>query len=140
MALHLIKLNPFTQGWFVPSLFENGGFFLEEDFKSCQCNLAILQLSPLGKGRALYLNKLESPSPRDTLWQVWLKLAQWFWRRRWKCEKFTDRRTDGQTDDGRQVIRKAHLSFQLRWAKKCVPTVQGVIKKFVDWCDKINTH
>ena len=22
--------------------------------------------------------------------------------------------TDGQTDDGRQVIRKAHLSFQLR--------------------------
>ena len=30
----------------------------------------------------------------------------------------TDRQTDGQTDDGRQVIRKAHLSFQLRWAKK----------------------
>ena len=27
--------------------------------------------------------------------------------------------TDRQTiDDGRQVIRKAHLSFQLRWAKK----------------------
>ena len=25
--------------------------------------------------------------------------------------------TDRQTDDGRQVIRKAHLSFQLRWAK-----------------------
>ena len=30
----------------------------------------------------------------------------------------TDRQTDRQTDDGRQVIRKAHLSFQLRWAKK----------------------
>ena len=26
--------------------------------------------------------------------------------------------TDRQTDDGRQVIRKAHLSFQLRWANK----------------------
>ena len=26
--------------------------------------------------------------------------------------------TDRQTDDGRQTIRKAHLSFQLRWAKK----------------------
>ena len=25
--------------------------------------------------------------------------------------------TDGQTDDGRQVIIKAYLSFQLRWAK-----------------------
>ena len=33
-------------------------------------------------------------------------------------EKFTDGRTDRQTDDGRQVIRKAHLSFQFRWAKK----------------------
>ena len=62
----------------------------------------------------LHLTKLESPSPKDALCQDWLKLAQWFWRRRWKCEKFTDR----QTDDGRQVIRKAHLSFQLRWAKK----------------------
>ena len=28
--------------------------------------------------------------------------------------------TDRQTDDGRQVIRKAHVSFQLRWAKICV--------------------
>ena len=76
---------------------------------------------PLEKGGALHLNKLESPSPKDALCQVWLKLAQWFWRRRWKCEKFTDGQTDGrtdrQTDDGRQVIRKAHLSFQLRWAK-----------------------
>ena len=30
----------------------------------------------------LHLNKLESPSPKDALCQVWLKLAQWFWRRR----------------------------------------------------------
>ena len=29
----------------------------------------------------------------------------------------TDRQTGGQTDDGRQVIRKAHLSCQLMWAK-----------------------
>ena len=29
----------------------------------------------------LYLKKLESPSPKDALCQVWLKLAQWFWRR-----------------------------------------------------------
>ena len=36
----------------------------------------------LEKGGALHLNKLESASPRDTLCQVWLKLAQWFWRRR----------------------------------------------------------
>jgi hypothetical protein len=30
----------------------------------------------------LSLNKLESPSPKDDLCQVWLKFAQWFWRRR----------------------------------------------------------
>ena len=29
----------------------------------------------------------------------------------------TDQQTEGPTDNGRQVIRKAHLSFQLRWAK-----------------------
>ena len=74
---------------------------------------------PFGTGVALHLNKLEPPSPRDTLCQGWLNLAQWFWRRRWKCESLqADGQTDGQTDDGRQVIRKAHLSFQLRWAKK----------------------
>ena len=37
---------------------------------------------PLEKGGALHLNRLESPLPRDTLCQVWMKLAQWFWRRR----------------------------------------------------------
>ena len=51
----------------------------------------------LEKGGALHLNKLESPSPKDALCQVWLKLAQWFWRR-WKCEKFTDGRTDRRTE------------------------------------------
>ena len=30
----------------------------------------------------LHLNKLESHSPQNALWQVWLKSAQWFWRRR----------------------------------------------------------
>ena len=30
----------------------------------------------------LHLKKLESPSPKEALCQVQLKLAQWFWRRR----------------------------------------------------------
>ena len=34
--------------------------------------------------------------------------------------------TDGQTDEWQQVIRKAHLSFQLRWAK-------NDNKKFSPW-------
>ena len=37
---------------------------------------------PLEKGGALHLNKLEFHSPKDALCQVWLKLAQWFWRKR----------------------------------------------------------
>jgi hypothetical protein len=27
------------------------------------------------------MNKLESPLPKEDLYKVWLKLAQWFWRR-----------------------------------------------------------
>ena len=63
---------------------------------------------------ALQLNKLESPSPKDALCQVWLKLAQWFWRR-CNCEKFTDRdrSTDRRTTDNRQS-EEAHVGFQLR--------------------------
>ena len=48
------------------SLVEIGPVFLEKNiFKICQ-------LSPLGKGRGLHLNKLESPSPKDALCQVLL--------------------------------------------------------------------
>jgi hypothetical protein len=54
--------------------------------------------------------KLETPSsPKDDLRQVWLKLAQWFWRKSRKCKSL---QTDGQP-----AIRIAHLSFQLRWAR-----------------------
>jgi hypothetical protein len=37
---------------------------------------------PLEKGYLLHLKKLKSPLPKDDLCQIWLKLAQWFWRRR----------------------------------------------------------
>ena len=46
---------------------------------------------PLEKGRALHLSKLESPSPKDALCQVWLKLAQWFWLSLihiWRCRRY----------------------------------------------------
>jgi hypothetical protein len=53
---------------------------------------------PFEKGDPLHLNKLESPFPKDDLCQVWLKLAQWFWRRRVENVKVY-RQTDGKTDD-----------------------------------------
>jgi hypothetical protein len=36
---------------------------------------------PFERGLPLSLIKLEFPSPKDDLCQVWLKLALWFWRR-----------------------------------------------------------
>ena len=56
---------------------------------------------PLDKGGALHLNDLESRLPKDALCQVWFKSVQWFWRRRWKCEKFTKTTTDN--DDGQRT-------------------------------------
>ena len=57
----------------MPSLVEIDPVDLEKEiFKSCQ----------LETGVALYLNNLESPSSKDAVNQVWSKLAQWFWRRR----------------------------------------------------------
>jgi hypothetical protein len=79
---------------------------------------------PFKKILVLNFHNFESSEPKNALYQVWSKLVQWFWRRSQKCEKFTDRQTtdarqtdDRQTDDRQKAIRKAHLSFQLRWAK-----------------------
>jgi hypothetical protein len=41
---------------------------------------------PLEKGYPLHMNNSESPLPKDDLYKVWLKLAQWFWRRRFLNE------------------------------------------------------
>jgi hypothetical protein len=58
---------------------------------------------PLEKGNHLHLNKLESPTPKDDLCQVWLKLAQWFWRRSRKCKSLkTEGKTDGRRTKGHQ--------------------------------------
>ena len=73
---------------------------------------------PLEKFGALHLKKLETPLPNDTLCQVWLKLAKWFWRRRWKREKLLTTTTTTMMDNGQILLRKAHLSLRLRWAKK----------------------
>ena len=54
----------------------------------------------------------ERGPPKDHPCQVWSKLAQWFQRRRLKCEKLTDRQTDGRTttttDNGRFMVAIAH--------------------------------
>ena len=105
---------PITQGCFVPSLVEIGPVVLKKKiFKVCQCIFAISLLSHLGKGWG------------PSFEQTWILITQGCFvpslveigpvvlekkRKMWKVYR--------QTDNGQQAIRKAHLSFQLRWAKK----------------------
>jgi hypothetical protein len=82
MALHLNKLESPPQWWSVPSLVEIGPVILEKKIlKYFLCIFTLCYCLPLEKGAALHLFKLESPHPKDDLFQVWLKLVKWFWRR-----------------------------------------------------------
>ena len=56
---------------------------------------------------------IESPISKHALCEDKLNLAKWFWRKRWKREKFTHKRTDGRTMDNQ----KSSLELQFRWAK-----------------------
>ena len=53
-----------------------------EVFKIYQCISLFHYYLPLEIRVALHLNKLESSLPKDALCQVWLRLTQWFWKRR----------------------------------------------------------
>ena len=50
---------------------------------------------PLENDSALHLKKKWVPFMQ---WCFWLILAQWFWRKRWICEKFTTRTITTTTD------------------------------------------
>ena len=84
LLLHLKKLespspkDALCQVWIKLALcFWRRGFFNFVNVFSLFRNYLLLE-----KGGPLHLNKLDSPSPRVALCQVWLKFAQWFWRRR----------------------------------------------------------
>ena len=85
MVLICITLSPFYLRMLYAKFGLNWSFsYGEEFFKNIfgQYIFAISCLDlPLKKDMTLHLNKLESPSPKDALCQVWLKLACWFWRK-----------------------------------------------------------
>jgi hypothetical protein len=84
----------------MPSLIEIGLLVLEKKFSVF---LLFCDYLPLEKRNPLHFNNLEYPPPKDDLCQVWLKLAQWFWRRSRKCKSLqTDGRTDRRTTDNGQ--------------------------------------
>ena len=73
----------FTQGCFLPSLDETGQVHGsgETDFLNFANVFSLCHnYLPFEKDGALHLNKLKFPSSKYELCQVWLKLAQWFWR------------------------------------------------------------
>jgi hypothetical protein len=88
-----------TFDWNWPAGSGDDFFFL--NFQ-CICTVFCYHL-PLDKGLPLHLKNLKSPPPKDDLCQVWLKLAQWFWR--WSRKRKSFYR---QTDNGR--------SEKLTWA------------------------
>jgi hypothetical protein len=75
-------LNSLHPRKFVPSLIQFGLLVLEKIFENFQSIFTLSLSFPLDRGYLLSLNKIKSPSLKDNLCQVWLKLAQWFWRRR----------------------------------------------------------
>ena len=109
---NISPLNPRMQcskfGWNWPS-------WSWEDYISSMyfCNFIII--STWKKGRAIHMNKLDFPLCKDVLCQLWLKLAQWFWRRR-QCEMFTTKQR--QRCQWRQRLRTTDKfwSRKLTWA------------------------
>jgi hypothetical protein len=57
-------------------------FSREKRFNDLAKFLHFYDYLPFEEGQALYLYNLEFPLPKSDLYKVWLKLACWFWRRR----------------------------------------------------------
>ena len=109
VALHMniVTWIPFTQGWVVSILVEIDPVVLEKKiFKFRHYIFAISRLSPLDKGLTLHLNKLESSFPKNALSLV--EIVKVILKKKVKMWKVYE-----QTD-GRQGIRKAHFSFELK--------------------------
>ena len=88
----------------------------EEDFKYFQYNFTISLLFPLGKGRGPSFEQTSFPSTQGCFVPSLVEIGPVVLDKKSKIGKVY-RQTDGWTDDEQQAIRKAHLSFQLRWAK-----------------------
>ena len=85
LAVDLKKKNPFHPSKLCIKFGKNlSRSSRKEDFKICQCILTILQLSPLLEGCDPSFEKnLNHLHPaKDDLCQVWLKMTQLFWKRR----------------------------------------------------------
>ena len=69
---------PFTHGCFFLRLVAIGLVVLEKIFIQFISDISLI--SPLGKRRTFLLNKVQSPSPKDTLCKGQRNFAELFWR------------------------------------------------------------
>ena len=111
--LHL-NLHP---GMHCASLIEISPAVLEKIFKFCLCIFAFVIISPWKKVGPFIWTHLNPLYPRMHCAKFGWNWPSGSWE---EVENRKSLQTDGQTDDGRQAIRKANLSFQLRWAKKSI--------------------
>ena len=65
----------------MPSLIQIGKMVLKKIFTYFQQFFTISLSSPLEEGSGPSFKQTLIPLPKNALYQVWLKLAKWFWRR-----------------------------------------------------------
>ena len=114
MAIHLNKLeSPLTRDALCQDWLKLAKWFWRIRFLNIfNIILHFRYYLPLEKGVAIHFNKLESPTQGCFVPSL-VEIGPVVLEKKSRIGKVY-RQTDGQTDDGRQAIRKDHLSFQLR--------------------------
>jgi hypothetical protein len=94
LAFYLNKLEfPSSKDNLYQVSMKSALWFLRRRFLNIFCVFLLFRYNlPLEKGTTLHLYKFESPPSKDDMCNVWLKLAQRFWRSR-KCKTLKDRWT-----------------------------------------------
>ena len=93
---------------------------------------------------ALHLKTPEFSLPKDALCQIWLKLANWFWRWRWNCENVMYRQIHKWTKDNRHA-EKLNWAFSSGELKCCCKSTSFDLFKYLhinwvwsSWIEKYN--
>ena len=111
---------PFTKGCFVLSLVEIGLVVLEKKiFKIFSIYFGYFFIISPWKRTGPFIWTNLNPFAQGYIVPSFVEIGPVVLEKKSKIGKVY-RRTDRQTDDGRKAIRKAHLRFQLRWAKNDV--------------------
>ena len=105
---------PFTKGYCVPSLVEIAPIVLEKKLLNFVNVFSLFpKYLPVEKDWVFHFSKVEFPSPKDAVCQVWLKMTQWFLRR---FINFVS--VFSQFRNYLSLENSVNLEIKLRWDKK----------------------